>query len=252
MAFPSVRVVGIVGLITLSMVAATTTAATDPPELNDKQFHEKLLTIARIYTTYGRVDDEARWAPLFCRMPNPAQAHASRSNDEATHGQKLYSLFARDRGAYTAAPDKANPVGQVIIKESWLPEEVKREPAKQRRAAPAERPVPKIDVPADLASKEPLAGLLANDSFHPYAQKNGKVYKAAKKGDLFIMFKVDPKTAGTDEGWVYGTVTADGKQVTSAGRVASCMKCHETRKDRLFGSEASPVLKHSIEQKKGK
>jgi hypothetical protein len=50
------------------------------------------------------------------------------------------------------------------------------------------------------------------------------------------MFKLDPKTPGTDEGWVYGTVTADGKTVTSAGRVASRMKCHqEAPHDRLFG-----------------
>ena len=34
---------------------------------------------------------------------------------------------------------------------------------------------------------------------------------------------------------MYGTVTADGKKVTSAGRVASCMKCHETKATRLFG-----------------
>ena len=46
---------------------------------------------------------------------------------------------------------------------------------------------------------------------------------------------LDPKTPGTDDGWVYGTVSADGKTVTSAGRVDSCMRCHETRKDRVFG-----------------
>ena len=49
------------------------------------------------------------------------------------------------------------------------------------------------------------------------------------------MMKLDPKTPGADDGWVYGTVSADGKTVTSAGRVASCMKCHETRPTRLFG-----------------
>jgi hypothetical protein len=50
------------------------------------------------------------------------------------------------------------------------------------------------------------------------------------------MFKLDPKTPGTDEGWVYGTVSADGKQVTSAGRVESCMRCHQKAPhDRLFG-----------------
>jgi hypothetical protein len=47
---------------------------------------------------------------------------------------------------------------------------------------------------------------------------------------------MDPKTPGTDNGWVYGTVTADGKQVTSAGRVKSCMACHQRApNDRVFG-----------------
>ena len=50
------------------------------------------------------------------------------------------------------------------------------------------------------------------------------------------MFKTDPQTPGTDEGWVYGTVTPDGQQVTSAGRVESCMMCHQgAPHDRLFG-----------------
>jgi hypothetical protein len=50
------------------------------------------------------------------------------------------------------------------------------------------------------------------------------------------MFKLDPSTPGTDRGWAYGTVTADGKQVTSAGRVESCMRCHrKAPHDRLFG-----------------
>ena len=50
------------------------------------------------------------------------------------------------------------------------------------------------------------------------------------------MYKTDPKTPGTDEGWVYGTVTADGKKVTAAGRVQSCINCHQdARNDRLFG-----------------
>jgi hypothetical protein len=61
-------------------------------------------------------------------------------------------------------------------------------------------------------------------------------YHAKEKGPLFVMFKVGPRTPGTDEGWVYGTATADGKRVTSAGWVESCMKCRqEAPHDRLFG-----------------
>lgn len=62
--------------------------------------------------------------------------------------------------------------------------------------------------------------------------------KGSYRNALFIMTKLDPKTPGTDQGWVYGTVTADGKTVTSSGRVESCMGCHvQTKNDRLFGIE---------------
>jgi hypothetical protein len=56
------------------------------------------------------------------------------------------------------------------------------------------------------------------------------------------MFRLDPATPETDEGWVYATVSPQG-QVTSAGRVASCMGCHETSAthERLFGVPLSPT-----------
>jgi len=55
------------------------------------------------------------------------------------------------------------------------------------------------------------------------------------------MFRLDPSTPDTDAGWVYATVTAAG-QVTAAGRVASCMGCHETSAthERLYGVPLSP------------
>lgn len=42
-----------------------------------------------------------------------------------------------------------------------------------------------------------------------------RAYRTDKLQGLFIMLKQDPGTPGTDEGWVYGTVSADGKTVTS-------------------------------------
>ena len=56
------------------------------------------------------------------------------------------------------------------------------------------------------------------------------------------MTKVGAKD-GADDGWVYGTVAVDGS-VTSAGRVASCMGCHDesATHERLFG--LAPPPKH--------
>src|SRR5262249_7691502 len=108
---------------------------------------------------------------------------------------------------------KLAPVGQVLVKEAWVPE----------RVADDGKPLPHVQ-------------RSANQQMIPYARKNDKLYHAREKGSLFIMFKMDPRTPDTDQGWVYGTVTSDRQKVTSVGRVESCMKCHEQAPhDRLFG-----------------
>jgi hypothetical protein len=225
-----IGILGLCGFLLLASGRGAETAA--PPVVNDEQFHARLLKIANIYTVYGRVDDEVRWAPWLCRMPEPGQTRFSKSSDEATHGQKLYSLFARSRDAYLSKP-AANPVGQVIVKEAWVPKEIEGKPKGEIKVETSK--TSEIQVPEDLAPMYARGLFGSTDHFQPFAQKEGKWYKASERGPLFIMMKLDPKTPGADEGWVYGTVTADGKQVTSAGRVASCMKCHESKKDRLFG-----------------
>jgi hypothetical protein len=149
-------------------------------------FEYCLLEIARSYESYGRVDDEFRLANADCRaaVATEPDLPISSSNDLATHGRKLYRLYAKeqtDSGSYIVAGE-ANPVGQVVVKESWT-----------------------LEPPRE-------------------------------KAELFIMYKLDPETPDTDEGWVYGTVTGDGAALISGGRLASCMSCHlEAPHDRLFG-----------------
>jgi hypothetical protein len=182
-----------------------------------QSIQQELLNIAAEYRSWGRVDDEIRWAWWLCRAPNPALAHVSSSNDKGTHGQKLYSLFARDHDAYVSLQSGGQvKVGQTIVKESWVPEEV---------TDPQVKP---------YAWGETFTHI-EDDHFFPYAKKDGKLFRAGKPADLFVMTKLDPKTPETDAGWVYATITPDGKTVTSAGRIESCMKCHQTKSDRLFG-----------------
>ena len=207
------------------------TLAPPPKEVLELPFEKELLKAAAEYKPWGRVDDEVRWAPELCRIPNPGRPQFSASKDEETHGQKLYSLFAKNRNDYLGiAKSKTAAVGQIIVKQSWVPEEitdVKKQPAK--RIDPREI----IRTPNPEAPDLPT---LKGDHFYPYVWKGEKVFKASKQGDLFVMMKLDPKTPGTDEGWVYATLTPDGKKLTSAGLVESCMKCHqETKTDRLFG-----------------
>ena len=64
---------------------------------------------------------------------------------------------------------------------------------------------------------------------------DGKRWHAGDLHGLFVMHKLAADTPDTDQGWVYGTVDRDGV-VTAAGRIASCMRCHEgAAADRRFG-----------------
>jgi hypothetical protein len=187
------------------------------------------LKIAQTYETYGRVDDQARWAPFMCDMPRPAGVRFSASRDVKTHGQKLYSVFAFSRNPYLTLPKSGQPIGQVIVKQAWVPREVK-DPEKPRQAV-----IRQVRQPARV-KKGDDRGPAKADFFLPYVRKDGRLFRADKQAALFIMYKMDTKNRETDQGWVYGTVTPDGKTVTSAGKVASCMKCHQkAAHDRLFG-----------------
>jgi hypothetical protein len=209
-------------VVLVGVLAVGCAPVPDPPAPDaGPPFQHALLRAAAEYKSWGRVDDPMRLGIEDCRMPTPARVALSASPDGNTHGQKLYSLFAKDREQYLAVADKGSTAGQVIVKESWTAEAV-------AGMKPGETDWTKVVRTEDVGP--------GGRHFYPYATKGDKVYKAAKPAGLFIMLKLDPKTPGTDDGWVYGTVTADGKTVTAAGKVESCMNCHQGAKhDRLFG-----------------
>jgi hypothetical protein len=174
-----------------------------------------LLSIADEYTQYERADEDMRWGLMGCArpiQPPPSGVRLSASKDEATHGRKVYYVFTKSRLDYLktlgeAGPPIPSPIGQAIVKESWTAEAA--EPAKGS-ANPAGDP-----------------SLVMSD---------GRYFRAGKKSDLFIMTKVDPSTPGADGGWIYGTVSADGKTVIAQGQIAACAGCHQgAPRDRLFG-----------------
>ena len=68
------------------------------------------------------------------------------------------------------------------------------------------------------------------------AQDTNKPVASETPMGLFVVMKLAPETPNSDKGWVYGTIAPDGKTVTSAGRVQSCMECHTPApNERLFG-----------------
>lgn len=181
------------------------TIAADSPL--DARFEEKLLEIGKQYRTFAQIGDLPQWAPTMCIAPRPKLV-LSASSDDDTHGHKLYYLFAKDKDAFLkATPDSSGviqPLGQAIVKDSYRAVEV------------------------------------AVDDPHAYAHRGGKGFKVGERHALFVMLKLDPATEGTDEGWVYATLTPDGKKVTAAGVIKACVGCHQdSASDRMFGYKAS-------------
>jgi hypothetical protein len=97
-----------------------------------------MLKAAEEYVTWGRYNNQLRWAPALCAAPSPTSQiispEFSDSGDKTTHGGKLYSLFVKDRLSYLKVTmDKSVPqnttaggtsssdnrTGQIIVKESW-------------------------------------------------------------------------------------------------------------------------------------
>lgn len=186
------------------------------------------LEIAKSYKSYGRVSGQANWAPQDCRIMPPAGVRASVSKDDATHGQKLYHLWARDPQSYTVMSypmhggEKetnplngrtsawTNPVGTIIVKESFKPIQLTKDESEKIKSH---------DHPDNIARTA-----------------DGATYRMGDPNGLYVMFKLDPKTKGTDQGWVYATTNPDATKVLQIGAIESCVKCHDqTKRDRLFG-----------------
>ena len=191
------------------------------------QYAAHLLEIAKNYESYGRYDSRMRWAPETCaqfEFPDPPSLDYSSNGDSEGHGKKLYSLFALPIASFakddTESPQQIEP-GRIVVKEAWFSKEV---------------PDPGGSLPSLTRQVKTWYGEPLRDSYVPYGRKKGHLYTATAKAGLFVMFKLHATAPGTDEGWVYGTLTADGKKVTSVGRVQRCMRCHDNAPgDHLFG-----------------
>ena len=246
-------------LLIMLLTASCLLAASHPGTPNDEvKWNDRMKEIAGEYVKYGRVDGKYRWSPEDCRMPGgPPRMHFSQARDKDTHGQKLYTIFAKEvywdhariptylpqrlpvdeKAAPKSVPEiKRQPasIGQVIVKEAWVPKSISREEFSRE----AHKQLPDKTTKSTKDSQGRGGILDYGDQVRPFAvaRDGAHWFQAEKKTGLFIMMKLDPKTPGTDEGWVYGTVAEDLKTVTSVGKVSSCMKCHQDAPhDRLFG-----------------
>lgn len=209
----------------------------------DPRFTETLLAAARDYPQWTRVDERPNLAPLLCRLPTgldygfPSHARLSQA-DDAEHGKKLYYLFAghekhNARNYYTALGSQgaeAVPVGFAIVKQSWTAVPSAASAANAR----AEPDTAALELDVSMNTPAPI----------DWVDHDGQRLKTGEQAGLYVMAKVGATDMpGTDAGWIYGTLTADGRTVTSAGRVQSCMDCHDVAPhERLFGLQKTKAF----------
>ncbi len=192
-----------------------------------------LLDIAQRYGTFRLASPTPAWAIASCRVVAPGEISGvpSRSDDQRTHGNKIYKLWVSDFDAYMrlsgldprgdkppvvepaadAKPSIIAPIGLTLVKETFESIEVPK----------AEEPKP-----------NPYRRDLVVDG--------DRAFRQGAPAELFIMTKLDPKTPDTDIGWIYAVISTDRKTVLRSGRIESCMRCHEqTTRDRLYGPEST-------------
>jgi hypothetical protein len=215
-------------------------AETPTPEEIDPRFADTLHHAAAKYQKWGRVDERPNLAPMLCRAPSgidygfPSHARLSGA-DDAQHGRKLYYLFAgfgehgmgEQYGRLGTPAAQEIPVGFTVVKQSWA-------------AVPSSRGVASEPIPIDETFR------LSSDTPAPinWVVHEGQRLEVGEQAELFVMTKVGaPDMPGTDAGWIYATLTADGTRITSSGLVEQCMGCHEAAEhERLFGLQKTKAF----------
>ena len=194
--------------------------------VDDSSSEVKLNRIAKEYESYHQYNQvqvvrpdgsKYRWAPGMCFRPSNRDTGWHYRRDSlftssadpvnSPHGNKLYRLFIKNDDDYMQ-PNKPQPVGQAIVKETWNVSEIVY----------------------DSTNKTIVQVQSSND---------GKWYTPTSVSDLFVMYK-EEKSKDNDKGWIYGIVDIENDKakplVLYQGKISTCISCHkETKYDRIFG-----------------
>jgi hypothetical protein len=176
-----------------------------------------LMEVAGEYQRFERVSD---WtgSPMSSDAPVRRGMMMSRCSDAAaggaaaSHCGRMHRLFAREGWDYRM-------LGQ----------------GSGAGAAPGQAVV----MPTHRAQVVPFESVPLDDRGNPpedYVESGGQWHRAGEAMELFVMLRLSPDTPGTDDGWVYGVLSADGRRVIQEGRIDSCLRCHAgAPHGRLFG-----------------
>ena len=175
-------------------------------EVDDKVFLDIVATHDKLplfnYTVKMAAIDTRQFNPNDKVTYPPTTLFKSRSGDTATHGGKIFRLRVKEDSNY--AYDLTQPKGQILQLASFYYEETH-------------------------TSLGDGKSLRLSDSLY---------LNPTTRSNFYLMYKSNSKEYRTDNGWVYGMVSADGKRVIQKGLVASCMKCHDqSRTDRMLGAK---------------
>jgi hypothetical protein len=188
----------------------------------------KLSAIAKEYKSYtmhktGKivVTDSAKykWTIALCGRPTNGRNTGfhygmdsnfmSKANKWLSpHGNKLYRLYVKNYDAYERNAPSGQPIGQVIVKETWHVQEIAKDSAHANE--------PKVQ-----------------------SQIDGKWYTPSIVSELFIMYK-ERSRSDNDQGWSYGTYSIENPllepMLLNNVKLGSCISCHQdTKYDRIFG-----------------
>ena len=184
--------------------------------VNNPDFHEALVGAANQYLEFAMVNSVAIAAPRDCAPASDPDPKFSLSDDQDSHGEKLYFLFTNKIAHYLSQDGTPSPVGQVLVKEAWTSK------------------------PSNLNarnSRNHSSGIRIN----PRTKVGDQVLEIGRRSNLFVMLKMEADTPATDQGWVYGVVDPESKVVSESGKIPSCIQCHQDAKhDRLFGTSILP------------
>jgi len=183
-----------------------TTPALESSSTQQVDLTSTLLAIAAAYRSWGRVDaamplGPAPSPPGSVHLPRPSLSRAVEG-----HGGKLYHLFARDPAAYRGVESGAPQAAQVLVMAA-------HEPSEYRPSGPG-RP------PGDVV------------------RDGERLVRPGASAGLFVMLNTGP--GGGEPAWRYANLDPAG-EVTAAGRLESCIRCHEQAPfGGLFGLDHAP------------
>jgi hypothetical protein len=188
---------------------------------------DRITEIAKEYQQYKQFKDtkiivtdssKYNWIVVSCFVPNSSEAGYHYKIDssfiskahktKSLHGNKLYRLFIKEYASYIRNDSIGQPIGQVIVKETWNVKEI------------------------------------AYDSINLKVQQirsqnDGKWYTPTTVSELFVMYK-EKESSNNDKGWNYGMYSIEDPNrkpvLLNDMNISSCISCHrETKYDRIFG-----------------